>query len=101
MGYEVAQESEVWPSRALESATRALLQSQPSASAPGLHPHVLRCGRPPASGGWLGGCGHGAWSESKPRATARARKPGLRPRAPCEATAFKYTLGPTLRPSRI
>ena len=53
-----------------------------------LHPHVLRCGRPPASGGWLGGCGHGAWSESTPRATAPAHTPGLRPRAPCEAPAF-------------
>ena len=101
MPSQVVRQSEVCPSRALESATRALLRSQPSASAPSFHPYVLRCGRPPASGGWLGGCGHGAWGEPTPRATAPARKPGLRPRAPCEATAFKYTLGPTLRPSRI
>ena len=84
---EVAQESEVWPLSAVESASRAFLQFQPSASAPGLHPHALRCGRPAASGGWLGGCGHGAWSESKPRATAPALKPGLRPRTFCEAPA--------------
>ena len=68
------------PLRALESATRALLLSQPSASALSLHLHALRCGRPPVSGGWLGGCGHGAWGEPTPMATARARKPGMPPR---------------------
>ena len=98
---EVARESEVWPSRALESATRALLRPQPSASAPSLHPY--RCGdsglRPPAAGWEAVATAPGA---SPRRELLRPPiRPGCGPAPLARHPPFKYTLGPALRPSRL
>ena len=99
---EVARESEVWPSRALESATRALLRSQPSGSAPSFYIRTC-CGaaglRPPAAG----------WEAVATTPGASPRRGLLRPPISpgCDSAPlarhppFKYTLGPALRPSRL
>ena len=95
---EVARESEVWPSRALESATRALLRSQPSGSAPSFYIRTC-CGaaglRPPAAGWEAVATAPGA---SPRRGLLRPPiRPGCGPAPLARRPPFKYTLGPTLR----
>ena len=94
----VARESEAWPSRALESATRAVLRSQPSGSAPSFYIRTC-CGaaglRPPAAGWEAVATAPGA---SPRRGLLRPPiRPGCGPAPFAGRPPFKYTLGPTQR----